>query len=196
MRRELVRAIQTKGPAMEPVGVEELRAEVRQMSTDQDSQLARYIATARSWMEATLSNAYLTQEFEGYLSRFQPIIRLPKSPLQSVSAIQYMDSDEQYQTVDASIYIVDPTHRPGRIYLKQGQRWPTIGVQNPLAVKIAFTVGFGDKRNDVPQEIRQAILILSATMYWTPTLTEDAGMNEAMEKIFNAYLSGHQVFNR
>ena len=59
---------------------------------------------------------------------------------------------------------VDAISAPARIALGYGQYWPdTQDVVNSVVVR--FTAGYGDAAADVPENLRQAILIMTAELY-------------------------------
>ena len=193
-QRELVRVEIIEPPGLEPISIAELRQEIRQTSDYQDDMLLRQISGARMHYEKILDNAYLTQKILGRISRFYRRIGLPRPPLQSVESIQYYDVAGNQQILDSSVYGVEPSSNPGYIYLKQNQHWPQTQRDNPSAVEILYFAGYGDTRNDVPQDIRQAILMLCATIYTNPGLTGTDNDSKTMQNIHNAFLSEYRNF--
>jgi uncharacterized phiE125 gp8 family phage protein len=92
-------------------------------------------------------------------------LRLPKPPLQSVTSIQYYDIDDNPAvTVDSSTYLVDADSWPGRIYLRDGQSWPSVTLREIGGVVIQFVAGYGDA-DDVPAPIRQAMQLILSDWY-------------------------------
>lgn len=82
---------------------------------------------------------------------------LPMPPLVSVTSLKYLDSDGVEQTYDAANYIVSGVGGRGRITLKSGSTWPTVGAY-PEALRIRFVAGYVT----VPEPIEQAILLDAA----------------------------------
>lgn len=94
-------------------------------------------------------------------------IQFPRAPLQSVESLKYLDTAGAEQTFDDANYAtggVGQTKSFGRLWLNDGSSWPDMG-SFPEAIRIDFTVGFGDAAADVPEEIRLAILMLAAHWY-------------------------------
>ena len=88
-------------------------------------------------------------------------ITLP--PLQSVSAITYVDADGATQTITASDYLVDSTSTPARITPAYGKTWPTPREQNN-AVKVRFIAGYG-LASAVPECIKTWMLMRIKQIY-------------------------------
>ena len=62
-------------------------------------------------------------------------------------------------------YIVDTVAEPGRVYLKWDKSWPSVSLQvvNPIVVR--FVAGYGVAGSNVPETIKQAILLLIGHLY-------------------------------
>jgi uncharacterized phiE125 gp8 family phage protein len=92
-------------------------------------------------------------------------IELPLPPLQTVTAIKYLDADGNEQTVSTSVYrVVNNGTEKSILMLVTGQYWPTHGCY-PDAVRIEFTAGYGDNAEDVPQRFRHAALVWLSHLY-------------------------------
>jgi hypothetical protein len=66
---------------------------------------------------------------------------LPRPPLVSVTSIKYLDADHVEQTFSSADYWVSGVGRTGRITLKSGSSWPTVGAY-PDAVVVRFVAGY------------------------------------------------------
>ena len=85
-------------------------------------------------------------------------------PLQSITSIEYVDSDYATQTFDSSNYRAATNGFPGRVALKSGSSWPS-PVEDAEVAIVTFVCGFGDTASDVPMKWKQPILVL-ATYWW------------------------------
>jgi len=132
----------------------------------EDADIARYIKVARRHCEKFQGRAFITQTWDLYLDDFPAgdEIKIPLPPLQSVTWLKFKDAAGILQTWDASNYIVDTMSEPGRIVLGNGKCWPTT-YDEIQAVQIRFVCGYGDSAADVPEEIKQAILLKVADLY-------------------------------
>lgn len=94
-------------------------------------------------------------------------IRFARAPLQSVDAFKYFDENGVDQTFAASNYTVGNvgvTNAFGRLWLNDNAAWPSVG-SFPAAIRIQFTAGFGTTASSVPEDIRLALLYLTAHWY-------------------------------
>lgn len=82
---------------------------------------------------------------------------LPRPPLVSVTSIKYLDADHVEQTFSSADYWVSGVGRTGRITLKSGSSWPTVGAY-PDAVVIRFVAGY----SVVPEPLISAALLDAA----------------------------------
>lgn len=144
-------------PAGEPVTMDEARSHCRLDDTDSDDVLAGLIAAARQYVEGVTRLALLTQTWDVTFPRFGDVMQMPKSPLQSVSSIKYLDEDGVQQTLASSVYRTTGTE-PGVITLDEDQEWPSVQpVVDPVTIQIVC--GYGT-RTAVPATLRHAIKLL------------------------------------
>jgi uncharacterized phiE125 gp8 family phage protein len=148
-------------PEAEPVTVEELREQLRVDDDHEDALLAAKITAARRHVENLTGLAIAPATYEVTFDRFPSgELKMPKAPLISVAAVQFVDLTGAELTVDPASYAVDTASPDGWIVPVTGFSWPrtmaTIG-----AVRIRFVAGF----ENVPETLREAILQLAAWWY-------------------------------
>ncbi len=141
-----------------------LGSEAPTANTTDDPRLSRLITTARLLAEQELNRYLVTQTLDLYLNAFPTYanprfpdrtLRLP--PLQTVTAITYVDTDGTTQTLAANQYVVDANSKPARIAPAYGLSWPaTRDLEN--AVKVRFVAGYGTAA-DVPACIKDWMLV-------------------------------------
>jgi len=133
----------------------------------EDDVLTRFISAARVYCEEYQGRAYITQTWEKALDDFPAAdtIQIPIAPLQSVTSVKYYDTDETESTLSDSYYYVDTYKDPGRIVLQYGYSWPSDVLRPANGVIIRYVCGYGDNATDVPESIRQAILLLVGHFY-------------------------------
>lgn len=154
----------TTDAAAEPISTAEAKTHLRVTSSDDDTYIGTLIKVARKNVEQYLSRALITQTWTWKLDAFPSEFEVPYAPLQSVTSIQYLDTGGSSQTLDSSVYTVDANSEPGRIVEAYSQSWPaTRDVID--AVTVTYVAGYGDAGSDVPEPIRQAILILVSQWY-------------------------------
>ena len=164
-------------PAEEPVSLAEARSHLR-LENGEDDYISGLITAARRYCESFQRRAYITQTWDLYLNRFPPgCIKIPVPPFQSVTFIKYKDITGVLRTFESSEYLVDSFSEPGLICLAYGKSWPAT-YPEINSVQIRFIAGYGTAA-DVPQEIKQSILLKIADLY------EHRGGDEGIDKSIN-----------
>lgn len=153
-------------PAMEPIALDAVKAHLRVDVTDDDALIAAFITAAREYCEGFQNRAYITQTWQLWLDAWPAggEIRIPRSPLQSVSSVRYYGADNTEYILAPTDYLVDTKSEPGRIVLAYGKNWPSVTLRPANAVCVEFTAGYGDVAT-VPQRVKQAILLLVGHWY-------------------------------
>lgn len=153
MKRSIVTAA-----AREPETIANLRAYCRVDSHEEDSMFASLLQNARESIEEHIWRRLITQTWDQYFDEFSDPMRLELSPVQSITSIQYLDSNGTLQTLSTDIYELGDESGIGIVRRQYNQSWPsTYGV--PDAVIVRHVVGYGDKPEDAPLMIRAAIRI-------------------------------------
>jgi len=141
-----------------------LGASAPSANTTGDPLLSILIKSARQYAEQLLGRYLVTQTIDLYLDEF-PDWEINLRPLQSVSAITYVDTAGATQTLSAADYIVDSTGTPARITPAYGVSWPSTRDQ-VNAVKVRFIAGYG-AASAVPQCVKNWMLMRIKTLYET-----------------------------
>ena len=153
-------------PAAEPVSTSEAKAHLRVDTTADDTYIGTLITVARQNVESHLRRALISQTWEVVLDAFPAgVIRLPKPPLASVTSIKYTDDEGNESTYSSDNYVVDSDTEPGRVVLKSGQTWPAVTLAAANGVRVRYVAGYGAAGSNVPQAIRQAILLVIGSLY-------------------------------
>ena len=155
-------------PSVEPVDFEMLRSHLRIDSEEEFDELAGYVRACREYVETTvLRSALITQTWELLLDAWpdDSVLMLPKPPLQGVMSVTYVLADESVHTFSSSNYFVDADSQPGRLVLKGDVSWPSGTLRVANGVTVRFVAGYGDAVADVPEPIRQALLLMVGDLY-------------------------------
>lgn len=154
-------------PAIEPVTVREATTQCRIDIADDDVLVSGYITAARQYCELASRRAFVATTYDLYLDDWpaDEVIRLPRPPLISVTGVYYTDEDGVEATFAASNYIVDTAGEPGQVVLKSGASWPAVTLQAVNGVRVRFVAGYGTTTTAVPQQYRQAILLMVGHWY-------------------------------
>lgn len=154
-------------PTREPVSVAKMKEHLRITIEDDDFLLQDYITTARKYVEDLIGCALLTQTWKYYMNCWPngDWFELPFPPLQSVTSVKYKDSNETEYTFSANDYLVDIVSEPGRVVLKYGETWPSETLSPRTPIYTEYECGYGDSPNDVPMNLRHAIIMLVGHYY-------------------------------
>jgi uncharacterized phiE125 gp8 family phage protein len=168
----------TTPPAVEPVTLDEAKAQLRVTYDQEDALIGSLITAARQRIEAELGIAMIATGVsevhdvwpleittavpvtDPLTALFSGPIRLRRGPLLSVADIGVADGTGTFQTVNPLSYAAEVGSRPGRV-APYDVAWPSPGVATG-GVRIDYVAGYGAAESDVPAPLRQAILMLVA----------------------------------
>lgn len=152
-------------PAIEPVTLQETKTHLRIDSADEDAYIASLITAAREQLEDYMCRAIIQQTLVYVRDRWPESseIILPGGQLLSVVAVTYKDvAGSEYQFTN---FLTDTESKPGRIILAPNASWPTAQLYPVNPIRIEYQVGYGAAATDVPQKVKQAILLLVGHLY-------------------------------
>lgn len=154
-------------PAIEPIHLEEAKAHLRVDHTADDALIAALIRTAREQVETYTGRTLITTTFDYSLPAFPAcgFIDLPNPPLQAVTSITYTDAASTATVWDSSNYLVSTRGVRGRIVPAYGVSWPAFTARPVDAVAVRYVAGYGAGAGDVPEGMRQAMLLLIGHFY-------------------------------
>lgn len=157
-----MRVVPIDPPQVEPLTAQEAKLRLN-IGDDEvsDDVLDAFITAARQQIDGWdgwLGRSLITQSWRLTLDFFPcDEIRIPLPPLQDIIGINYVDSNGRPIDLDPSEYQILQGGRP-IVRPAFGKCWPHTRDQ-PDAVTIEFTAGYGDNPEDVPEPIRCAILL-------------------------------------
>lgn len=175
-----------------PVSLSEAALHCRIDSTTDHSALQQMVRAATRVAEQYLRRPIMTQTFKQFFDAWpcDDFIELRRSPLISVTHVKTYDDADAATTWASSNYFVDTVSQPGRIVVRSTSTWPTYSrTANPI--EIQYRAGFGTAPSDIPADIRQAVLMLTANLYEhrgetiTGTITSEA--KEGAFDLLSAY---------
>lgn len=155
-------------PTVEPVSLTDMKTHLRLGSaTTDDAYITSLIVAIREHTEKLLGRALITQTWDAYIDDWpqEDFIKLPLPPLQSVTWIKYIDSDDITIEFSTANYTVDIISEPGKVKLNYNCDWisgVTLRVLNPI--NIEFVCGYG-LAADIPKPIIQYIKMLVTDLY-------------------------------
>lgn len=191
-------AISTQ-PAAEPLTTAEAKQHLLIASavTAHDTFIVNLITAARKYVEDMLNRSLITTEWTLKLDSFpydSLEFYLPRSPVQSITSISYVDSDGNTQTWSSANYVLSGSMEPARVSLAYNAMWPTVRPQ-PNAVTIVYESGYGDAGSDVPKVIKQALLLLIGHWFEHRSEVDNGNLKSipmAVESLLNAYRVGDE----
>jgi uncharacterized phiE125 gp8 family phage protein len=150
-------------PTVSPVSVEEAKSYLRIDHSDEDLTIQALIDTAVDYAENYTGRALITQVWEETYSEFprEGYIQIPKAPLQTIDDFEYTEANET--TADFADYTADLFRN--RAVLNYDESWPSCTLEPVEGIRIEWTCGYGDDGTDVPEAIRQAIMLLVGHWY-------------------------------
>lgn len=154
--------VEVTPPTWEPITLTEAKDFLRVTQDADDAQISEDIATARQHAETVTGRALVRRDFDFFLDRFPPVIRLPKPPLVTVASIKYLDTSGNQQILAGTEYTI-AKGEPVRIRPAFGKTWPLIRHQHD-AVEIRFTAGYASSQA-VPAKVRSWMLRHIADLY-------------------------------
>jgi uncharacterized phiE125 gp8 family phage protein len=149
-------------PALEPISIADVKLQIAIKADDntQDDLIRRRIKEAREFAESYMQRAILKRTLEVRFDSFSTKpMRLPYPNLIAVNSVKYIDEAGTLQTLDPSFYSVDDYGFVGSISLAFDKSWPAVRAELN-AVRIQYDCGYGTKASDVPELIKEALLLI------------------------------------
>ncbi len=167
-------------PAAEPVSLAEAKLHLRVDFDEDDALIQALISAARQSAEMLTQRQLVTARWRMVLDSFLGCglmgvpagqtftlpghaILIPKSPLQSVVEIRYLDMAGVSQVMPSAHYTVDKACEPARITPVFGQIWP-VALPQIGAVSVTFDAGYGSAA-DVPEGLKSWIKLRLGSLY-------------------------------
>lgn len=154
------------GPVEEPVTLAELKNSLRVDETADDLLLNSLITAARLSIETSSGTIMINQSWSFYRNaiRGKGAVHLPLSPLQTVDEIRLHHSDGTTSTLSEDEYSVDPAKTAPKVQFRNTTTSKVCN-QELNSIEIRFTAGFGASATVVPDDLKQAVLMLASHWY-------------------------------
>lgn len=160
-------------PAVEPVTLAEAKAHLRVDGTDSDAEIAAMISAAREWCEQYLDRTLVHTQWVMRFDRF-PVdstadIELPRPPVvgsgpHTAVSVSYTLEDGTTANYSTNLFRVDRASTPGAVKTNYAQTWPPHR-QDDNSVSVTWWAGYGASGSDVPQGVKNAILLYVHELY-------------------------------
>ena len=168
---------------LQPVDFLEVKDYLKLDDNTDERTLRILVAAARdlaeSYMGRSLTSQTLKLSLDGFnemsdplweglrqgpdLAFYKRFVKLPRSPVASVTTVITYDDSDTATTMASSKYYVDTVGEPGRVVLRNGESWPTaLRVAN--AVEGTYVAGYTNP-SSIPEAIKEGLLAHVAFMF-------------------------------
>lgn len=199
-------------PVSDPISLDEAKDHLRVTSDIEDARIAGCMFAARVNAERVTRRTFRTQTIactfdapygawpshceqrEGSLYPYRTQrIELPVTPVQSVQSISYVDNNGAVQTLATSQWVAVLDRTVAYIEPAYGLVWPSLRSQS-AAITVTVVAGWPD--DQFPDDLRQALLLLTAHFYENRAAVTTGGRAEIPTEVplaLEAILSGYAV---
>jgi len=155
------------GTVTELITTAQAKAHLRVDISDDDTLIDTLVTAARMHVEMHTGRSFAQHTYRADIPNFNDAIVLPHRPIQSITSIQYYntDSPEALTTLAANVYNLNSE----TIYRNYGMDWPTAWAIRPDAISITYATGYLDNASPraatFPEAIRQAVYLIVGDLY-------------------------------
>jgi uncharacterized phiE125 gp8 family phage protein len=185
-----MRLFRTVAPATGVITLPDARAHLRVTESAEDTVIQGFIDAASAYLDArdgVLGEALVTQTWR--LAMDTPDeVTLPLGPVQSITAIQFIDAAGVTQTYSAANYRLVGQN----VELVTGAVWPTVADRQE-AFWIDFVAGYG-AASQVPATVRTAALMMIGEMYDARAMGAEQPASDAFKMLLAASRSERGLF--
>ena len=147
-----------------PVSLTEAKAHLKVDITTDDTLITNLIIASTQLSEEYTNRFFINTVINQTCTTFLDLKSLFKSKVISVTHVKYYDSNNVLQTLDAADYVVNKQFEPCQINAAVDFSFPDIADRID-AVECKYSVGYGTAASDVPNAIKQAILLTIGNYY-------------------------------
>lgn len=152
------------GPGSYPVTQSEMKTWLRETGTTYNDQIDALIAAATDEAEKVTWRQLISATYKVYFDCWEPVMKIWKTPVTSITSIKYQDSTDTQQTLSTSSYKTDLVSAPARIQVIDP---PSLYQYGFNKIEVTFVCGWANAAA-VPDIIKTAIMTRVATYYETP----------------------------
>jgi len=188
-------------PTVEPVTNSQIKSHLRIDHSDHDTMLDGLIQSARQHIENTLGRALVQQTRVVKYKNWprEDSFVLPYPPVQSVTSLNYTDTDDTESTFSSDNYSVVTNREPGLVVLGYSKVWPTATLHHDeYPIEITYVCGYeptsdrpADYRENVPQPIKDALKMQVEIYYDRPP----PDYRETLEQTIANLLTPYRVWS-
>lgn len=192
-----------------------LKTYMKVSDSNDDTIITDLMKSAARMIERRTQRYFLTQTWDYFLDRFQknlnrPVsnwwngvqegakanlflstnaaIELNKGPVQSITSIFTFNTNNESTEFDSSKYRLDDSSDTARIYLNEGNEWPSDSLRDVNAYRVRVVVGYEGAPEGVPEDFLLALRKQVMHMYDNRAYGE-MSMSKDVEEIIEKYES-------
>lgn len=156
-------------PATKVVSVDDIKAQLRIDSSDEDTLLGYYIDAATDMAENYCNRHFITHQYKLYFNEQvdKASLIFPNCTLEesgSNNPVNWVDENGDAQSSDKAY--IDAFSNPSLVYLSSDFPGTTLKDNAANTFYFWFNTGYGSASADVPEAIKQAIKLIVADMYY------------------------------
>lgn len=147
------------GPAEEPVSLAEAKAFLKVDDDAEDGLITTLIGAARLHIEGVTGRALVAQSWRKVIHAWPEsrMVRLPVGPVSAIAAINAVDESGASHEIGLEAFSLD-----GDMLVVPAVVMGMPRLQSRQGIEIDYLAGFGDAAEDVPADLRTALLGLVA----------------------------------
>jgi uncharacterized phiE125 gp8 family phage protein len=156
-------------PAKLAVTLGELKSHARIDNDLQDANLYAWLLSATEEAQFETSRQLINATYDETFNAWpcadawgDRAFRLHWAPLVSIGSVKYLDTAGTQQTLDPSNYRADLIRAPGRVVFKRSASLPSL-YDDSQTIVVRYVAGYGTEMHDVPEPIRQWIIVRVVT---------------------------------
>ena len=156
-------------PATKVVSVDDIKAQLRIDSNDENDLLGYYIDAATDMAENYCNRHFITHQYKLYFNEQvnKASLIFPNCTLEEAGSnkpINWLDENGAAQSSDKAY--IDAFSNPSLAYLSSDFPGTTLKDNAANTFYFWFNTGYGTASTDVPEAIKQAIKLIVADMYY------------------------------
>jgi uncharacterized phiE125 gp8 family phage protein len=153
-------------PTLSPLDFDEVKNFLKVVDDDDDTLIANLIDIAMEQFNHKTYRTALTTTYKLYLDRFPcgRTINLTAPPIQSVTAVKYLDEDSNWQTLADTKYRTITAEDSGSVILLDDYTWPTDLLSGLNVVEIEYIAGWTSADN-IPEKGKQWMMCFITDCY-------------------------------
>lgn len=183
---------QIEAPETEPVELEDVKAHLRIEHDLDDDLLESYIKSAREQAESRLQRTIITTTLEVVFPRFYDSMPLRLGPVKEIVSVKYHDTQGVEQTLPDTEYRLRARRLIAQLLPAHGKQFPAT-ICDPEAVVVTYKAGMADDAADVPESIKQWIMLTVGQWYENREAAVGSNLNVQADPFYMGLLDQHRV---